>query len=208
MKYNQSGFSLIEIATVMVIIGLIAGGSVMLSNNLIQSSHAKEVIAMVTDMSIAIKNFKDRYHYFPGDLPGANADIAAVTASGVCDYSNTDSPTNSLGNGEIGTDAITNKNTEVDCVTDHLYSSGLIRTDSTTTRTRFGTIRVIVKSDSNFAAIAMDGNPKHIIELTNVPLDIAQEIDRTLDNDDVTSGRLRGSEATAVDPIPFYAVPL
>jgi prepilin-type N-terminal cleavage/methylation domain-containing protein len=208
MKYNQSGFTLIEIATVMVIIGLLAGGSVMLSNNLIQSSHAKEVISMVTDMSIAVKSFKDRYHYFPGDLPDANPDIAGVTADGVCDYSNVNSPNNTIGNGEIDTGVITAKNTEVDCVTDHLYNSGFIRTDSTTTRTRFGVIRVIVKSASNFATLDMDGNPKHIIELSNVPLEIAQEIDRTLDNDDITTGRLRSSAAATVDPAPFFAVPL
>jgi prepilin-type N-terminal cleavage/methylation domain-containing protein len=209
MKRNQSGFTLIEIATVMVIIGLLAGGSVMLGNNLIQSSHAKEVIAMTTDLSIAVKLFKDRFHYFPGDLPDANPDIAGVTADGVCDYTNINDPSGSdVGNGEIGIDMLTSKNTEVDCVSDHLYNSGFIRTDTDTTRTRFGVIRVIVKSDSNFKNIAMDGNPKHIIELSNIPLNIAQEIDRSLDNDDITTGRLRSSEAATVDPAPFYAIPL
>jgi prepilin-type N-terminal cleavage/methylation domain-containing protein len=210
MDRNQAGFTLIEIATVMVIIGLLAGGSVFLANSLIQGTHAKEIMAMATDLSVAVRQFKDRYHYFPGDLPEANPDITAVADGGVCDYSNTNDPSGTdIGDGEIDTDTITAKNTEVDCVADHLYNSGFIKSGIDGLRTRFGAIRIIVNSDSNFSAITLVGNPKHIIEFAQLPLEIAQEMDRSLDDGDITTGSMQGSAGdTTTDPVPFYAVPL
>lgn len=190
--------------------GLIVGSGLFLGQSLIEGSYTKEIIAITNDLNIAVKNFKDRYHYLPGDLPDAADDIAGVERGGKCDY-NTSLIVN-VGNGEIDSDIImvtsitTSKDTEVVCAPNHLYNAGYIKSGTEAIRTRYGEVRIIVKSDSNFAAITLDGNPKNIIEFSGLPLEIAKAVDRVMDNDDITTGRMQGSANQ--DPVPYYAAPL
>jgi prepilin-type N-terminal cleavage/methylation domain-containing protein len=65
MKYNR-GFTLIEIAIVLVIISLIIGG-VLKGQELIINSKIKSVINGAKSISAAIYTYQDRYKAMPGD---------------------------------------------------------------------------------------------------------------------------------------------
>ncbi|MBP5998064.1 MAG: prepilin-type N-terminal cleavage/methylation domain-containing protein [Azonexus sp.] len=66
MKNNQSGFTLVEIAIVLVIIGLLLGG-VLKGQELITQAKIKNVANDFNGMSAAVFGYQDRFKKFPGD---------------------------------------------------------------------------------------------------------------------------------------------
>ncbi len=68
---NQ-GFTLVEIAIVLVIIGLLIGG-VLRGQELLNSSRASTIASQQTSMQTAFYGFVDRYKMLPGDLSSAQA---------------------------------------------------------------------------------------------------------------------------------------
>lgn len=66
MKKSQSGFTLVEIAIVLVIIGLLLGG-VLKGQELIQNAKIKNVINDLKSVSAAYYAYQDRYKAIPGD---------------------------------------------------------------------------------------------------------------------------------------------
>ena len=77
MKMKQSGFTLIEIAIVLVIIGLLLGG-VLKGQELIESSRTKNAANDMNGVIAAYNSYIDRYRRVPGD----DGDLAALTARG------------------------------------------------------------------------------------------------------------------------------
>ena len=66
---RQSGFTLVEIAIVLVIIGLLLGG-VLKGQELINSAKMKNVINDFSSTTTAIYGYQDRYKALPGDDKG------------------------------------------------------------------------------------------------------------------------------------------
>jgi prepilin-type N-terminal cleavage/methylation domain-containing protein len=66
MKRNQSGFTLIEIAIVLVIIGLLLGG-VLKGQELINSAKVKNLATDFKNIPIYIYGYQDKYKALPGD---------------------------------------------------------------------------------------------------------------------------------------------
>jgi len=65
MKRNQ-GFTLVEIAIVLVIIGLLLGG-ILKGQEMITQAKIKNVIADMSGVSAAMYGYQDRYRALPGD---------------------------------------------------------------------------------------------------------------------------------------------
>ena len=94
MKYSnirrQAGFTLVEIAIVLVIIGLLLGG-VLKGQELIENSKIKGVVADMKAIQAAYNGYVDRYKSIPGDETAAvmtargwtGAAGAAVAGNGV-----------------------------------------------------------------------------------------------------------------------------
>ena len=81
MRNRQQGFTLVEIAIVLVIIGLLLGG-VLKGQELINSAKVKNVIGEFRNVSTHVYAYQDRYRAMPGDDPGvANRLADAVKAS-------------------------------------------------------------------------------------------------------------------------------
>lgn len=74
MKRNQSGFTLIEIAIVLVIIGLLLGG-VLKGQELINSARVKNLATDFKNIPVFIYGYQDRYRALPGDQPQAALDL-------------------------------------------------------------------------------------------------------------------------------------
>jgi prepilin-type N-terminal cleavage/methylation domain-containing protein len=79
-KENQQGFTLVEIAIVLVIIGLLLGG-ILKGQEMITQAKIKNVIADMSGVSAAMYGYQDRYKSLPGDDNKANGRWG-TTASG------------------------------------------------------------------------------------------------------------------------------
>src|ERR1035437_4647861 len=82
---KQTGFTLIEIAIVLVIIGLLLGG-VLKGQELITSARVRNLAQMQDGFKAAFFGFQDRYRALPGDYAGAlaKANIAGMVDNGAC----------------------------------------------------------------------------------------------------------------------------
>ena len=115
-KARNSGFSLVELTIVIVIVGLLAAG-IAGGKNILHTAKLNNVISEVRGYSTAIDNFREKYNYWPGDMPNATtywgAYVAATNPTGVIN-----------GNG----DEVFN-NTERASVASHLAKSGFLKGD-------------------------------------------------------------------------------
>jgi len=80
--HPQTGFTLIEIAIVLVIIGLLLGG-VLKGQEMIVQGRIKNVIADFNGVQAAYYGYQDRYRAIPGDDGGAAARWPAVVGGAV-----------------------------------------------------------------------------------------------------------------------------
>ena len=76
MKSKQSGFTLIEIAIVLVIIGLLLGG-VLKGQELINSAKVKNLSTDFKNASVFIYGYQDKYRALPGDDTQAQNHLGA-----------------------------------------------------------------------------------------------------------------------------------
>jgi prepilin-type N-terminal cleavage/methylation domain-containing protein len=77
-RRQQSGFTLVEIAIVLVIIGLLLGG-VLKGQELINSAKAKAVITDFRNTATMIAAYQDRFRALPGDDPSAGQHVKGAT---------------------------------------------------------------------------------------------------------------------------------
>jgi len=106
MDKNQRGFTLVEIAIVLVIIGLLLGG-VLKGQEMITNAKVRNLADQGSSIKAAFYAFQDRYRALPGDYVAATLNIAGVTVNG-------------SGNGQITTAA------ESGLVWQHLAAAGFI----------------------------------------------------------------------------------
>lgn len=93
MKRNQSGFTLIEIAIVLVIIGLLLGG-VLKGQELINSAKVKNLATDFKNIPVFIYGYQDKFKALPGDDSLAVSHLGALATP-------TALPVASIGNGII-----------------------------------------------------------------------------------------------------------
>jgi prepilin-type N-terminal cleavage/methylation domain-containing protein len=79
---SQAGFTLVELAVVMIIIGLLIGG-VLKGQELINNAQITSTVAQVKGMDAATSTFRDMYSGLPGDLLNATTRLPDCTA-GAC----------------------------------------------------------------------------------------------------------------------------
>lgn len=78
---RQQGFTLVEIAIVLMIIGLLIGG-MLRGQELITSARVRNIIDQKSAIQTAQIGFMDRYRMMPGDLTAAQAAIVGNGAAG------------------------------------------------------------------------------------------------------------------------------
>lgn len=186
MKCKQRGFSLVEIALVLVIIGLILGG-VFKGQALIDSARVRSLANEVSGIRTAWYSFQDRYRSIPGDFSNSRTQI-----------DNSAEPGN--GNGRID-DA-----SERAGVWQQLSLAGFITGDFDGAQHASGTATDVECSPTtcprnpfngfykiSYSAQAADASgPAHEIFTGNqIPVNILSQLDTQLDDGDPTSGRFR-----------------
>ncbi len=83
---KKQGFTLIELAIVLVIVGLIVA-AVLAGQSIIASSRVQAVLSQVKDYKTQVEIFEDKYAYLPGDMVNAedmwpDADYATDNGDG------------------------------------------------------------------------------------------------------------------------------
>ncbi len=68
----ESGFTLIELSIVLVIIGLIVGG-VLVGQDLIKAAEIRATISQIEKYNTAVNTFRNKYNAIPGDISQASA---------------------------------------------------------------------------------------------------------------------------------------
>lgn len=97
---TQRGFTLVELAIVLVIVGLLISG-VLKGQELIANAQLNSTVAKAKAIEGAGVTFRDNYSYLPGDLPNGATRLQNCDPGNVCA---TGAPSATIGNGAIGAD--------------------------------------------------------------------------------------------------------
>ena len=188
---TQRGFTLVEIAIVLVIIGLLLGG-ILKGQEMITQAKIKNVMADYSGISAAYHGYQDRYRAIPGDDPGATRwGFTAPTSAGngvITGYYNTNTATD-----------------ETRLWWDHLRSAGFV-SGSAGTQQPFNAVTGIIGvqtgngGDGTASATigaALGGFVSLIICSANLPDKIAIAVDTQMDDGKIATGTVRGQVHTA-----------
>ena len=83
MKKQPSGFTLVELAIVMTIIGLLITG-VLRGQELVHNARVTSLIEQTDAYKAAVRTFQDIYSGVPGDLANASVRVANCNAANFC----------------------------------------------------------------------------------------------------------------------------
>ena len=194
MRKQQSGFTLVEIAIVLVIIGLLLGG-VLKGQELIAQAKIKNVSNDLNGVTVAIYGYQDRYKRLPGDDPGQTRWTVAGSALTVA--SNSGDGNNTLsGTYESTTDANETRKFWL-----NLRLSGFVSGDTSSIAN--GSTQPLNAAGGivgvQNGGLGLSGT---IVCAGNLPAKIAQALDSQMDDGNATTGSVRsileGTPPTAV----------
>ncbi|MGH8727971.1 MAG: prepilin-type N-terminal cleavage/methylation domain-containing protein [Burkholderiales bacterium] len=191
MKQQQSGFTLIEIAIVLVIIGLLLGG-ILKGQELITNARVRNLISQQDGIKAAFFGFQDRYRALPGDYTLATTNIPGITTpNAACNGGN------GAGNGQVN-----NTNAENVLAWEHLSKAGFITGNYTCAAVPESITSAPTNPYTRFYQLIYDNvyaDPgtavaRHNIKTGNlVPSDILAEVDRKVDDGNALNGTFRFS---------------
>ncbi len=127
---RQSGFSLVELSIVLVILGLLTGG-ILAGQSLIRAAELRSVSAQLQQNMTLFYSFRDKYFALPGDMTNATAfwgEAGTGSYSGACPGTNADPSTDTGtcdGNGD-GRLAPSTNSVEQFRAWQHLANAGMI----------------------------------------------------------------------------------
>lgn len=189
---HQSGFTLIELAIVLIIIGLILA-AVLKGQEMIQNVKVKNVVNEMKSVGVAYYSYQDRYRAVPGD------DINAVTHTGV--------PSILIGNGDgiitgLFNDSAAPPATETQKFWQHVRLSGFM-TGSASASVGLPPNNAVggILGIQDGSAAAIYGLTGPAVCSSNVPWKIAQAVDNLLDDGNSETGTVRTGAAAAVATI-------
>jgi prepilin-type N-terminal cleavage/methylation domain-containing protein len=180
LRSSEEGFTLVEVAIVMIIIGLLIGG-IIKGQAMIKNAKVKRLVADVDGMRAAILTYQDKFGMLPGDENDPNAPTG--------DTYNNDN------DGQMG------DVTDGQEISDMRLAEILPGTGTTLPTHAFnGTLR--------FDGMNLNGsgNAANWIIATNVPAEVCQEIDSKYDDGVRTTGEIQANaNYTADTTVPILA---
>jgi prepilin-type N-terminal cleavage/methylation domain-containing protein len=189
MQRRDRGFTLVEAAIVLVILGLLVG-AVLKGQELIFGARVHNLIAQQTGIKVAFFGFQDRYRALPGDYRFATQNIADAAGSGD-------------GNGRIEASGTPPENL---LVWDHLSKAGLLNYGfsardavsaslATSPANAYGALLDLAYNDT-YADLAVPASRHNLKTGGQLPVAMLAEVDRKVDDGNATTGLFRGSAAS------------
>jgi len=186
---KQQGFTLIEIAIVLVIIGLLLGG-VLKGQELIQSARVRNLISQQDGTKAAYFGFLDRFRALPGDYSQAATSISCTPA---CQNGNNNGRIESV----VGGGAVD----EHIAAWEHLSKAGFINGSFTYTVIPETNASAPTNPYARYLQVIYDavygpgtGAGRHNLKTGNqIPSDIMAEIDRKIDDGNPVGGTFQFS---------------
>ena len=195
---RQTGFTLLEIAIALVIIGLLLGG-VLKGQELIQSARVRNLAVTQEAVKTAFFGFWDRYRAYPGDYSLASANLPNVAAT-------------SDGNGD-GQILLNGAMLESIAAWEHLSKAGFLTgsytynatvSSATNPTNAYGVFLQLIYD--NAYADAGTAAARHNIKVGNqIPVGIIAELDRKIDDGNAQTGSFRFSAYTEGGAAPTAA---
>jgi prepilin-type N-terminal cleavage/methylation domain-containing protein len=189
---NSKGFTLIEIAIVLVIIGLLLGG-VLKGQELITGARVRNLISQQDGIKAAFFGFQDRYRALPGDYPAASTNINCT--AGTCPVGD--------GNGRIEAGGTPDESV---IAWTHLTGAGFMNgsyaatsattdpDDNNTPKNPYSTYIQLIY-DAAYGDPGGTSPSKHNLKTgIQVPVEIVAEVDRKIDDGRPYSGSFQYSE--------------
>ncbi len=174
---NQKGFTLVEIAIVMVIIGLLIGG-ILKGQEMINNAKVKRVVKQSDEMRAAVMTFFDKYGQLPGD------ENSALFPPG--------DTINGNNNGQIAGAEVFGAMRDLSLIN---MITGTYNGTTNLPANAFGGTTQVAWVDPG------PGNARHCIQYTNLPAEVCQEIDVKYDDGVPTTGSI----ATGAAATPYTA---
>jgi len=174
---DEKGFTLVELAIVLVIIGILLGG-ILKGQELIKNAKIKKVYSTQSELVAAIYTYIDRYGKTPGDDNKARGRWSAAT--------------NGNGNGLVSgftTNCSSNASNESCQVWRHLRLSEILGGDTDSA----------VNPDNPYGGVMafgyrnVQGLVAQWVGMTAIPFDAARMIDDKYDDGSYKTGSVRGS---------------
>ncbi len=180
LQVNNKGFTLVEIAIVLVIVGLLIGG-VLKGQEMITNAKLKRIESDNAGIAAAMFSYQDRYLQLPGDDSAASTRFDVTTAVG-----------NGDGNGVIGgvwdSSATTD---ESSLFWSHVRAAGLVAgnpNDATRPTNAYGG-KIGVQDGFGVAGAGIAG---HVTVFGQIEGPIAKILEARLDDGKPNSGRMQG----------------
>jgi len=189
---TEAGFTLVEIAIVLVIIGLLLGG-ILKGQEMITQAKIKNLINDFNGVTVAVTSYQDRYRALPGD------DLNATTRWTV------QAPASGNGNGTIGglyNDADTT--TESHLFWQHLRIAGFVPGSTTGASARQLPPNAgggLIGVESGVSGTNGMGFTSLIVCFSNLPEKVASAVDGQMDDGVPSTGEVRAQlQGTASPP--------
>jgi prepilin-type N-terminal cleavage/methylation domain-containing protein len=200
MNSKQKGFTLVEIAIVLVIIGLLLGG-ILKGQEMITQAKIKNAIADFSGISAAYHGYVDRYKKIPGDDPCAGTGSGLTTGNCGTTTARWTGATGGSGNGQVaGKYNSTTATDESRLWWDHLRRAGFVSGTGDQQPFNALTGQIGVQTGDTAGAAALGGFTGLIMCSANLPDKIAIAVDTQMDDGVPTNGSVRGVLQTTPNP--------
>jgi len=191
VRQKQMGFTLVEIAIVLVIIGLLLGG-VLKGQELVNSAKVKNLANDFRNISTFVYAYQDKYRALPGDDSAASAHVNGAT--------NPTTPAGTLANGRInGAWNTTTVTDESALFWQHVRLAGLATGTPTLGNLSLGDEYVPKNADGGRLGVTGDAvftgatpwAANFFICSSNIQGRFARQLDTTIDDGNTTTGTMR-----------------
>jgi len=190
---KQTGFTLVEIAIVLVIIGLLIGG-VLKGQELIDSAKVKNLAQDFRNIQTTLYAYQDKFRALPGDDGRAPSHVCPSSAPGCV------SPGDASGTIDGDWDAPATAAAESIYFWQHVRFANLITGPTDTTDSHFlpsNSIggRIGIQSGGTTAPLGVPGS--YAVCSASIPGKLIRQLDNTLDDGDPSTGSMRAGITTA-----------